>query len=457
MRGAVQSASGALALAFLAEANTAAAAGFAAARFGGEQGHVTTTNPTCLYYNPAGMAFAEGVHLFADGTLALRRLSWTHSSASTDIPDPPGAAGANSGTAELFNVFGGPMAGVTARFGNLGLGLAFSVPFGGRADWNQNQAFEGSPSYPLAKDGVQRWHNVQGELRFVYLTLGAAYRVGPVGLGAAANLIRSSVQNTHAKNPTGLGDPDTMHEGRSSLDVSGWQGSFALGVMLEAVPKRVWLGASYQAQPALGPMKLAGTLTLSYQGEGRPYPVHLQQALPDILRAGARYRVTPHSELRLFGDLTRWSVLQTQCVAVRNQPCAVYASGADATPGATTIQNIRRRWRDTFGLRAGASLWLNRSTELFLGAGFETAAVPDATLEPSLADASHLEAALGARFELSPSWFIAGSYTHLGFLVRDNTGKSVLANAEPPTRWPDGGGRYSQWVGLINANLEKVF
>src|SRR5689334_2623884 len=93
----------------LLAAAPASAAGFATARFGGEHGSVVTTNPTALYYNPAGLAFSEGIHLMADGTLALRRVTWEHPAAAGDPADPAGGEGANTGRAELFNVFGAPM------------------------------------------------------------------------------------------------------------------------------------------------------------------------------------------------------------------------------------------------------------------------------------------------------------------------------------------------------------
>jgi hypothetical protein len=68
-----------------------------------------------------------------------------------------------------------------------------------------------------------------------------------------------------------------------------------------------------------------------------------------------------------------------------------------------------------------------------------------------------LQAALGARFQLASRFFLAGSYTHLYYLPRDNVGKSTLSEAAVPTRHPDGGGRYTQWVGVFNANLEAAF
>src|SRR5262245_14825918 len=90
----------AVAVGFAGDPRPSAAAGFAAARFGAEHGHVTTTNPTALYYNPAAVALAGGTHLYLDGTLALRRATWEHATAPGERADPAGAEGANVGRAE---------------------------------------------------------------------------------------------------------------------------------------------------------------------------------------------------------------------------------------------------------------------------------------------------------------------------------------------------------------------
>jgi long-chain fatty acid transport protein len=445
----------------------AVAAGFATAHFGGEQGTVVATNPTALYYNPAGIGFSKGTDIFLDGQLALRGATWDHALAPTDPTVPPDVAGANSGTARLFNVFGAPALGATTKLGNLALGLGLFVPFGGRESWQQNQQFVNS-QYNLAAAGVQRWHVIDGALTFIYTTVGAAYRFGPLSIGVTGNLILSSVQFSQAKNPDASGLPDTTREGRASLDVSGVTGSFGTGVMLEAVPDRLWLGASYQSQPNMGPQTMNGTLTLSQPYAQPPLPpsstaVSFTQALPDIVRLGARWRVRDDLELRLFGDYTRWSVNQTQCLSNKGQPCAVYADGSDATPSpGTTIANYRRNWHDTVGIRLGGSYWLKPAIELFAGTGFETAAVPDATLGPDLADADNILISGGARM-LVANWFYLGvSYTQIVFFDRDNTGKSDLASqaGQPvayPTQQQDGGGKYTQWVGFLDLNVEKTF
>ena len=433
--------------------------GFAAAEFGGEHGNVVTTNPTALYFNPAGIALGAGTRLYVSGVLALRRASWSHTQAASEAPEPPGAEGADTGQARFSNLFGAPALAATTSFRWLALGGAFYVPFGGRVHWDPNSRFANDPNFPLAADGVQRWHIIQGAVTSFYFTVGAALRLGPVALGVTANLVRSSVSIRQAKsfNPQQVVDP--LNEGRIGIDVAGTHASFGLGAMVEAVRERLWLGASYQAQPGLGAITLDGTLSTSMGADvAPPRAVTYTHALPDIVRAGLRARPMwgrRAIELRLFGDLTRWSRLQTQCVSVQGAPCAVFPDGTDATPGATTIQNIRRRWNDTYGVNLGVSYWMTDAVELFGGAGFATAATPDATLDPMMPDARNIRFAAGGRFAVPGGFHITAGLTTVQYAARDNTGRSMLTDAQLPTRRPDGGGRYELWLGLFQVSLEK--
>ena len=142
-------------------------------------------------------------------------------------------------------------------------------------------------------------------------------------------------------------------------------------------------------------------------------------------------------------------------MSVRDEPCAVFPDGTDATPGATTIQNVRRRWRDTYGANLGASFWTSEAIELFAGVGFATAASPDATLDPMMPDADSLRVALGGRFAVPGGFHITAGLTTVQYRTRDNTGRSTLADAELPTRRADGGGTYELWLGLFQLSLEK--
>jgi hypothetical protein len=58
---------------------------------------------------------------------------------------------------------------------------------------------------------------------------------------------------------------------------------------------------------------------------------------------------------------------------------------------------------------------------------------------------------------------LTASYTQIQYMNRDNTGKSTL-NTLPngvqisvPTVEEDGGGKYTQWIGIFTGNLEAMF
>lgn len=438
------------------------AAGIAAAKFGGEHGHPTTDNATALYFNPAGLALSEGMHLYVDGTLAWRYVTFYRK--ESDTAEPADAQGANIGQASEFNPLAGPMFGFTDKLTkDLAVGAGFFVPFGGIGHFSQNDTFAGNTKYPGAVDGRARWWNIDGELIHAYGSVGAAYHIPdtPLSLGVAANLIYSQIKDYRAR--TAAGDDNVSEEGRSLLVVKGIDWSFGAGLIIEAIEKKLWLGASYQSRPNVsGGMVLGGTYDFKAPGGVKTHAdADLHLDLPDVYRLGARYRPSPEVELRLFGDLTRWSAVVSHCVTQRDaagnvQDCTLGPKGS--AKAQQVIQNIPHEWQDTVGVRAGASYFSTKELELFGGIGFETGAVPDKTLEPSLSDANNVLVAGGARIAASPTIHVAFSYTQILFFSRDNTGQSELKTAYLPTsNSPTAGGSYSQQIGYVNANLDVAF
>jgi long-chain fatty acid transport protein len=184
--------------------------------------------------------------------------------------------------------------------------------------------------------------------------------------------------------------------------------------------------------------------------------VSLYQDLPDIVRLGVRFKAMDELELRLFGDWTRWSAMQNQCLSNEGEACAVTAQGAPAE-GTNPIVNLAREWHDAWGVRAGLSYWPAEEVELFSGMGYDSNAVPDRTLDPSLTDFHDVSVALGGRFGIGEHLHLGASYTHFFYIQRDTTGESTLAQKEFPTTVPDSGGIYTQTIGVLNVNLDIGF
>jgi long-chain fatty acid transport protein len=437
----------------LSVASPVDAAGYAVARFGSEHGHPTTTNATAIYYNPAGIGMSDGYHVFVDGTFAWRYMSYEHSAQPTDDTS---VSGANTGKNSIFNILASPMIGVTGKFGDFALGAGFYTPFGGQATWDKKDEFENHPNYAGPYDGVQRWYAISGQIRSSFITLAAAYHIvdARLSIGVSGNLILSTTDTIRAK--TSSGDNDLDGEGRSHLDVTGTDWSVGLGVLYEAIEDQLWLGASYQSRPNFSGMNPQEGRFRFYAGgtEVTNSEAKLDSDLPDIFRLGGRYKPDEDLELRLFGDYTRWSVLERQCVYKVDAQC-----DPNSNVGDTTFFDQPRDWNDTFGVRAGVSKWLSKPVEVFAGLGYASNAVPDETLEPALADWHSVSATVGGRFEVFEQMFVATSYTQLYYIPRDTTGKFNVD--EPPYTGaslnPDAGGNYKQLVGVLNINVDFQF
>ncbi len=463
--------------------SAAQASGIAAARFGGEHGHPTTDNPTAIYYNPAGLALSKGTHIFVDGTIALRFASYTRPASEVNTNNTVDLApGANDGKATLFNAVAAPFLGISSDFGTNWIygGIGAYFPFGGSAVWDQNNAYKNNNNFPGAVDGVQRWYSIDGTIRSMYISGALAFNIRKIGLslGLSGSVIRSNVETIRARNAdgtddivTGSGDTVALKEGRSYINVDGWQGGFGIGAIYDVLKMgKYFIGLSYTSQPNVsGGMKLKGTLdnTLALAPPSQSQ-VELTQTMPDILRIGFRARPTDKYEVRLFADYTRWSVFKNQCVLDRTMPdrnCK-FANidsalsdpenfGGDADP--SVVQHLPRFWKDAGGVRAGASYWFVPEVEGYIGAGYDSSAVPLETLDPALMDMHKVSISAGVRWQIIQKFALAFTATELAFFKTSTKGKSALNKFESPTRQASGNGVYKQFFQLFNIYLDISF
>ena len=463
---------------------SAHASGFAAARFGGEHGHPTTDNATAIYYNPAGIALSKGTHIYGDATMALRWASYDRpESAVNSQMSLDAAPGANSGKSTLFNGIVAPFVGVTSDFGTDWIygGVALYFPFGGSAVWDKNPAYSNSERFPGAVDGTQRWYSVDGTIRSMYVTGALGFNIRKIGLtlGVSGSAIRSEVVTLRARNTDGTDDlldlNGNLKEGRSYIDVNGWQGGFSIGATYNVLKKdELWLGASYTSQPNVaGGMTLEGNLynTLGLS-EPSITPVELTQTLPEIIRFGGRWRPIDKVELRLFGDFTRWAVFDKQCVLDRSKEgrsCEFTGEdtalddpesfGGDGPDDGVSdvVQHLPRYWKNAGGVRVGASYWFLPQLEGFVGLGYDSNAVPVQTLDPALMDMNKMSTSVGARWQIIKNLAVSLTSTELFFFKTNTKGRNALNKFQSPTRQPDANGEYRQFFQLFNLYVDVSF
>lgn len=454
-----------------AGARPAAASGFLVARFGGEQGYAATDDLSAIYYNPAGLALRPGkLRLNINGVFAYRLATFDRSADAVDHPGtgtPSDAMGANAGPATLTNYFATPFAALSTDFGvkNLGVAVGVYAPFGGQASWDRNKAFANSTAYPGAVDGTQRWATIDGVLRSLNATAAVAYYIEParLSIGVSGNFVINDISTVRARNLDGsddLVDGAGLKEGRSLIEAKGNTASIGVGVIAQPVPS-IRIGLSYQSQPAFGEQRLKGTLTNAFRGgAAEKTDIEITQSLPDVLRFGLRYRPNPDEpkwELRLHAEFARWSVFDKQCIVnagAADKSCVIKADGSADNPA--ILVNIARNWKDAGGVRVGGSYWVRPTIELYASAGYDSNAVPNRTLEPSLMDMDKLIFSLGGRVDLwNKRVGILATYTQVVYL--DRTVTRSPDNFMTPSKNPDMSGTYKQSIGLLSLALDILF
>ena len=481
----------------------AAASGVSTARFGGEHGHPTGENATAVYYNPGAIALSKGTHIFVDGLIALRGVSYTRPESAVNnqlgIDSQPNislaeAPGANDGTASLFNVAGAPFIGATSDFGTDFIygGAAVYVPFGGGATWSGNDDYRDNQQFPGAVDGQQRWHAIDGTLRSFYFTGALAFKIKAAAnltIGVSGSAIYSSIDTIRARNADGTdnlvsgNDPDSfvLKEGRSQLVASGWQGGFAAGFTVEPVKDMLWIGGSYTSQPNVtGGMALRGTLTNVFTtGQVAATDIELTQSYPDIVRFGFRVRPIEKLELRVFADYSRWSVMDKQCVMIleldpttgepTNDDRSCEFDNTDSVftdpenfggPGDGVVdvtQHLPRYYKDAGGVRIGAGYWFVPELETYIGVGYDSSAIPVEMVEPTLFDTDKFSVALGALWQAHEHLSIGATVGQIIYLTLDTKGRNLLNEFQSPTRQPSADGIYKQWLTIGNLYLDISF
>ena len=438
-------------------------------------------SPAALYYNPGAIGLLDGQHLMIDSAFAWRTASYRRfpeaiDGSSLDTAEDAGfdredAAAALSGRAELNDIVVLPFAGVVTDLGisrsPVRVGVAAFVPFGGQASWDEREA---SADFPGARDGSARWYSVEGTIRSLAGTFGVAYRIERprLAFGVAGTLYRQEVETLRARNADAsdnlVSSNGSLVEGRSLLDVSGTAVGVGGGVLWEALADTLWVGASYQSQPGFGTLELEGDLTnvLGAAPPAAPVDVVFTEELPDIARLGTRVRVSRAVELRLQMSWERWSELDQMCLATADvsdvdRACATAADGSlrNRELASDVVQVFQRDFRDTVGLRAGVSWFIDR-LELLAGGAFDTNAIPDRRLDPALFDANKVVVALGAgyRFEhLALSLTVSNAF----YFERDTRGARGNETLARPSRQPANEGVYRQNTLLLQPGVEVFF
>src|SRR5262249_61959105 len=117
---------------------------------------------------------------------------------------------------------------------------------------------------------------------------------------------------------------------------------------------------------------------------------------------------------------------------------------------------VSRQRQDARAGRAGAGYFVDQKTEIYGGVGYDTSAVPKRTLEATYPDSFKLMGSLGVRRQLTHSFALGASYTHVYYLpvTAPHQQQSELFGV---SRVPNEDGTYKSTVMFANLNATFSF
>jgi len=375
------------------------------------------SDPSAIFFNPAGIGFLQGFRASLGATLIMP--TTTHTS-------PGGVA-----TDMESQIFYPPNAYVTYGLpSGWSFGLGFFAPYGLGTEW------------PTDWSGQRL--AVKADLQSFYINPVVAYHpTENLSIGVGFSYIFSNVSLTRRVNlPT---VPVNPTDGTVELDADGTSWDFSVGILYK--PAKVWsIGASYRHSAEVdyeGTATFSNMPTLTTPIGSIPlapyFPGGIGKTMIQLPNQGwLGVAVTPVDPFTLEADFqwTRWSTYESLAIDMPVGP--VFPPAGRPLQGPTTSV---KDWYDVFIARLGGEYrW--EKVALRLGVIYDFSPQPARTVEPLLPDADRWEGTIGLGFNLSKNLAVDVAYQYILFNDRTVT--------TPPTEFP---GTYESTANLFGLSL----
>lgn len=331
-----------------------------------------------IYYNPAGIAQGRIIDAQVGGAPLV---------AGHHFVSPSGhQTNLKFAIATPFHAY--VSGGVTE---NLSLGLGVFTPFGLSLAW------------PTSWEG--RRLITEASNANYYFNPTAAYRFGPLRVGAGFQLVRSTVE---LKKAIAFGD----QEGSVDLGGSAWGVGGNVGVQYEAIERYLSLGVHYRSAVKLSydnGLAHFSNVPASLQATLHDQAVTTSLVLPDSLAVGLAGH--PLEDLLLDVDLVwfNWNHLRSVNIHFPND-----ASG-------TLSSTEPKKWTNTVNVHLGAEGKLDEHWRLRGGILYDPTPSPQRTLAPDIPDASRVNLALGGTYAFTNGIHIDLGYQFLILITKAST------------------------------------
>jgi len=351
---------------------------------------------SAIYYNAAGISQGKGIDAQVGTTLIAPSFKFTDrrgESASTVFEIvPPVHAYATAGITDELSV-----------------GVGLYTPFGLTIKWPEGW--------------TGRRQITEAGLTTFFISPTAAYRIGPVRIGAGLNVVRATVR---LKRQLAFGDS----EGSTDLGAGTWGIGGNFGAQVEAIPKVLSFGAQYRTAVKLSfdgkadfgnvPAALANTI--------HDQAVSTSLVTPDSFAMGVAVRPIP--ALLLDADVVWFGWANLRSIDL-NFP-------DDA--GGTLSSSRAKSWKNGLNYHLGGEATVAEAWRVRAGVLYDPSPAPSNTLTPDIPDADRLNLAVGGSY-VHPSGF----HADLGYQFLILFSKEATAPELP--------GQYGGFVNILGISL----
>lgn len=380
------------------------------------------SDPSALFFNPAGITRLTGTRFYAGMTLIQQQSTWAGNNLEIQSDDkleiPPHFQLTQQLSKRWF------------------FGMAFSVPFGLSKRWPDS--FPGKYSSQLVNLHV-----------FNFNPALAVQATDRISLGAGVSVIRAQARLDRAlylqdlSNQYFGGFP--LADGYFSAKVDDYAFGWNAGVQVKLAEK-AFLGFSYRSQAEL---ELTGNVTLSTPSTGVAaidatlrslFPSQEAETrvnLPDVLFVGIGGSVTENLELEMDVQWTNWH-------DYHDLPFT-FAQPTAAVRNTTVLKD----WDNACTLRWGTEYHLNKQSDVRAGFLYDLNPVPDATLDPMLPDSNRLSFQAGYGWQ-GEHWIFDLAYMYLHFRERE-------IHNDPALHIVPGSGSYRSHAHMFGISLGYRF
>jgi long-chain fatty acid transport protein len=308
------------------------------------------SDPSAIYYNPAGLAFQKGINVMGGGTFIFP--STTFSPTTNKIEKKQ-----ISQTYFPANLYG-----TLALDDQWVVGIGVFTPYGLGTEWSHGWFGNSSA--------------IRTSLQTFYINPTVSYKVNDdLSIGVGISYVYATV--FMSTSPLG------GSVGKMELSGSGRGVNINAGALYKPM-EDLSVGISYRMKTNIDFSGDVKTLDLgSPDGTWLTGPGKTTLPMPGNLMIGVAYDVLP--KLTIEGDLQfiQWSAYQQLKIEI---PTAIVSQG---------VKTFDKKWNNAFAGKLGAEYQYNKELTLRSGIVFDKTPQPADKMEPMLPDANRLDLSLG--------------------------------------------------------------